>query len=113
MTFDEYQKATDRTARYPGVGGGGIEAISYVTLGLAGEAGEVAEKVKKVLRDRGGVVSEELRSSLLKELGDVTWYISRLCTELGLSMSDVAGFNLEKLDDRAARGVLGGSGDDR
>jgi len=48
-----------------------------------------------------------------KELGDVLWYISNLCTELNFNLEDVALQNLEKLKLRAAKGKIRGSGDDR
>ncbi len=48
-----------------------------------------------------------------KELGDVLWYGSNCCSELGLSMGDVAQGNIDKLFDRKDRGVIQGDGDDR
>lgn len=109
MTFKEYQEEARKTAIYPNLGNNFI----YPTLGLAGEAGEVAEKIKKVLRDSNGVVSEEKKQELTKELGDVLWYIANLSAELGLSMEDVALKNLEKLKSRQERNELHGSGDNR
>ena len=109
MEFDFYQQRTGETAVYPNVGSNFI----YTTLGLSGEAGEVAEKVKKIVRDRGGVPTEEDREAIAKELGDVLWYVAQLCSELGLSMDDVALGNLAKLASRQQRGVLQGSGDNR
>ena len=57
MTFEEYQKLSRKTALYPNAGSNFV----YPTLGLAGEAGEVAEKIKKVIRDKNSVVSEETK----------------------------------------------------
>ncbi len=109
MTFKEYQEEARKTAIYPNLGNNFI----YPTLGLAGEAGEVAEKIKKVIRDNNGEVSEEKRQELTKELGDVLWYIANLSAELNLSMEDVALKNLEKLKSRQERNELHGSGDNR
>ncbi|RPI27241.1 MAG: hypothetical protein EHM70_18095 [Chloroflexota bacterium] len=109
LNFDEYQKRAWRTAVYPNCG----TNLTYPVLGLNGEAGEVAEKYKKVLRDKGGVVDETTRAALAKELGDVLWYVAAACSELGLSMDEVAQANLEKLNDRKDRGMLHGSGDER
>lgn len=53
------------------------------------------------------------RDALKKELGDVLWYVAAAARELGFDLSDVAHANLDKLHDRAARGVLQGSGDNR
>lgn len=109
MTFKEYQEQAQTTATYPDKGNNFV----YPTLGLAGEAGEVADKIKKVIRDNGGVVSEERKLDLIKELGDVLWYLSQLSWELGFSLEDLATANLNKLSDRHKRGVIGGSGDNR
>jgi NTP pyrophosphatase (non-canonical NTP hydrolase) len=109
MRLSEYQRASRRTATYPDVG----ENLVYPTLGLAGEAGEVAEKVKKLLRDDGGIMSEERRAALAGELGDVLWYVAQVATEADLDLEALALANLEKLRSRAGRGVLSGSGDQR
>ena len=109
MTFEEYQIESRKTAVYPDQGSNYI----YPVLGLAGETGEVSEKIKKVIRDDGGVITDEKKQDIKKELGDVLWYIAQLCSELGLSMDEVAKGNLEKLFSRKDRGVIQGSGDDR
>lgn len=88
-------------------------AIVYPTLGLANEAGEVAGKVKKIFRDRQGVIGGDDREALKQELGDVLWYLAQICTELDLTLSGVASANLTKLLSRQARGRLYGDGDDR
>ena len=87
--------------------------MTYPALGLCGEAGEVAEKVKKTIRDDGGVLSDQRREALARELGDVLWYLSQLATEADLDLETIAEDNLEKLLSRQERGVLRGSGDDR
>jgi NTP pyrophosphatase (non-canonical NTP hydrolase) len=109
MDLETYQIQSRQTARYPQAGANAI----YPTLGLCGEAGEVADKVKKVLRDRDGVFDQPVRDDLCLELGDVLWYLAQLCTELDLSLEQVAEANLAKLASRAARNVIQGSGDRR
>jgi len=109
MTFEEYQKKSRETAIYQNLGNNFI----YPTLGLAGETGEVVEKVKRVLRQKKGVVDEQSRTEILKELGDVLWYMAQLATELNLSLDNVASSNIEKLSSRKERGVLHGDGDSR
>ncbi|MDC2975049.1 nucleoside triphosphate pyrophosphohydrolase family protein [Prochlorococcus sp. AH-736-K09] len=109
MDFKTYQKRARETAQYPNLGSNNI----YPTLGLVGEAGEVAEKVKKVLRDKKGIFDQDSKNAIKKELGDVLWYISNLCTELDFTLDEVAAQNLEKLRLRAAKGMISGSGDDR
>ena len=109
MDFDSYQIKARETALYPDLGSNNI----YPTLGLVGEAGEVAEKVKKVLRDKNGVFDMESKNAIKKELGDVLWYLSNLCTEFNFSLNDVALENLKKLNLRAKSGKISGSGDNR
>lgn len=87
--------------------------IVYPTLGLANEAGEVAGKIKKIFRDKGGVIGDEEREALKGELGDVLWYLAQICTELGLTLEEVASANLQKLASRQQRGTLYGEGDAR
>tara|TARA_B100000401_G_C52624137_1_gene632834 strand:- start:511 stop:840 length:330 start_codon:yes stop_codon:yes gene_type:complete len=109
MDFKTYQKKSRETAQYPNLGSNTI----YPTLGLVGEAGEVAEKVKKVIRDKNGIFDEDAKKGISKELGDVLWYISNLCTEFNFELEEVALQNLKKLKERSAKGKISGSGDDR
>ena len=109
MTFAQYQELAARTALYPGRGQNGY----YPAMGLAGEVGEILNKMKKVMRDDGGVLTEVRKEDLKSELGDVLWYISALADELHLSLEDIAGANVTKLAGRAQRGTLHGSGDAR
>lgn len=113
MNLDKYQKQaaeydlfeTTVDLKSPGF----LEKI----LGLAGEAGEAADKVKKILRDKGGYASEEDRAALVKELGDVLWYVANVARYLGVPLSEVAEGNIEKLSSRKKRNKLHGEGDER
>ena len=109
MDFETYQKQSRKTALYLDVD----KNFVYPTLGLVGESGEVAEKIKKVLRDKNGVIDENTKSEIKKELGDVLWYLSQLSTELNLSLDDIADENLQKLSSRMERNKLHGDGDNR
>jgi NTP pyrophosphatase (non-canonical NTP hydrolase) len=77
-------------------------------LGLPGEVGEVLELLKKNVRD--GVLDRDL---LRKELGDVAYYWARICTAYGFKPSEVLIENVAKLEGRADRNTLQGSGDNR
>lgn len=110
MKFDDYQKEAMQTAIDPGRN---FETFLYRTLGLAGEAGEVAEKVKKILRDKKGKINDSDKEEILKELGDVLWYIQALSDYFEVPLSEVAKGNLAKIHDRKKRGVSSGSGDNR
>ncbi len=111
MTFKEYQEQAIHTLLYPG--SGDIMGLLYVVLGINGEAGEMAEKVKKILRDSNGQVSEEKRQQLILELGDVLWYAAATAYELGTTLEEVAQRNVDKLSSRHTRGKIQGSGDNR
>jgi NTP pyrophosphatase (non-canonical NTP hydrolase) len=104
MNFEEYEERALALAIYPDQG----KNLVYPALGLAGEAGEVADKVKKEIRDH-----IEDTPGLIRELGDVLWYVTACARELGVTLEDVAIGNLRKLEDRATRGTLGGNGDAR
>lgn len=110
MTFEEYQNKAKKTAIYPAPGG---LSWVYPALGLANEAGEVSGKLKKVLRDDDGQLTDEAKLAIKKELGDVLWYVAQVSTELGFDLEEVAGENIAKLADRQKRGKLKGKGDDR
>jgi NTP pyrophosphatase (non-canonical NTP hydrolase) len=99
MNFEEYQSEASQTALYPRR----FSNLEYPTLGLAGEAGEVANIVKKIQRDHGGVINDEIRGKLKDELGDVLWYISACADELGLTLLEIADFNVDKLAKRHNR----------
>jgi NTP pyrophosphatase (non-canonical NTP hydrolase) len=111
LTLGKYQKKASETAVYPGKGE--IVGLMYAALGLAGESGEISNKVKKVLRDSGGLLTDEKRDALKAEIGDVLWYLAALATELGSSLDDIARENLSKLAGRKERGTITGEGDGR
>jgi len=111
MNFMEYQSKARMTAIYPGKFE--LMGLMYVCLGLCGETGEFAEKIKKMIRDDNGVMTKERQDLIMKELGDVLWYIANICSELKISMNDVAYMNLEKLYNRKVEDKLHGDGDNR
>jgi NTP pyrophosphatase (non-canonical NTP hydrolase) len=121
--FDEYQDFTDTTAMYHL----GAEkflsrhpeeqidflGLMYVTGKLNGEAGEIAEEVFKALRDDAGVITDERRANIIKELGDALYYIARIGRHVDITLDEIAAFNELKLKDRQERGKITGSGNDR
>lgn len=110
MTFDEYQKRALTTVISKN---DSFKDTLHWVLGINGEAGEVAEKVKKIIRDKDGKISKQDKVELAKEIGDVLWYLAVFAHDLGFPLDDIAEQNLEKLQSRKARGVLGGAGDNR
>lgn len=116
MTPNEYQLRAHSTADYPsGTIGEVKHAVDYLypAFGLSEEAGEVAGKFAKAIRDNGGVIDEERKLAIKKELGDVCWFVAEVCTVLNISLESVMQANLDKLEDRKKRGVIHGSGDER
>jgi NTP pyrophosphatase (non-canonical NTP hydrolase) len=108
MTFEEFHEQAYPRLPLPD----GTHLLVY-GLGLAEEAGEVAGKIKKLYRDKNGVIDDEFRFAIKKELGDVLFYVRNVANEVELTMQQAAISCLDKLDDREKRGVLQGEGDDR
>ena len=72
MNFAEYQTKAATTALYPNQGNN----LYYPALGLGGETGEVLNKIKKVMRDHQGEVTDEFREILKQELGDLLLHVT-------------------------------------
>lgn len=113
MTLNEYQDQAFRTAVYPEAGTGSVEAVKYGAMAVAGEGGEIANKAKKIMRDDGGVVTENRRQQLYEEAQGCLWELSAFIHELGYTLEDAAQANLATLASRAARGTIRGDGDNR
>ena len=106
LTFNDYQKTAKETAIYK-------DGIFYPVLGLCGESGEVADKIKKIYRDNNGIISEDNKEQLVKEMGDVLWYLANMATDLNVTLEDVARKNLEKIQIRQQKNLIHGEGDNR
>ena len=115
-SMDEYHEEASEFAIYDG--------SLYPLLGMLGEGGDAANKLQKMMRDRGmpadhtfeafdEYLTEEERTDLAYECGDILWFLTMFIDELGFGLSEVATMNIEKLKDRSNRGVLQGSGDHR
>ncbi|HEX7368247.1 MAG TPA: nucleoside triphosphate pyrophosphohydrolase family protein [Candidatus Saccharimonadales bacterium] len=111
MTLDEYQRKAMATA--VDTSGDFVETFMHRVLGLVGESGEVAEKVKKIVRDKHAKIDETDEKEIVKELGDVLWYLAALADYLGVSLQEVADINIGKLASRKVRGKIHGAGDNR
>ena len=109
MTLLEYQSEACTTAIYPEIG----HRCIYPVLGLANETGEVVGKIKKVFRDNGGNFTPQDITDIKFELGDTLWYLSQVCSTIGISLDDVAFCNIQKLKRRQHLNTLQGSGDKR
>lgn len=93
MEFNEYQKLAARTMN------GDLPQeplIVNMAMGLSGEVGETVDLLKKALFHGHQLDAQEL----LKEMGDVLWYLSGLASAVGFDLDDVAVTNIGKLMDR-------------
>jgi NTP pyrophosphatase (non-canonical NTP hydrolase) len=70
--------------------------LVWNAIGLVGEAGEVAELVKKGVFHQHGIDIPKM----VKELGDVLWYVAALCTKLNMDMGTIMQVNIWKLEER-------------
>ena len=92
INFNQYQKeAFDLISE-----DGRKDMVLNGVLGLAGESGECCDIVKK-----NGFQGHELnKEHLIEELGDVMWYIAETASGLGVTLEEVAQYNLDKLHKR-------------
>ena len=99
ITFDEYQSHGMLRTYKPG------RLLNHI-LGLCGEAGEAADMIKK---DTYHSVPYK-REEMVKELGDVLWYLTALAEDHGLRLADIAEENMRKLKERYPDGFVHGGG---
>lgn len=97
LTFEDYQRLAYATA---GEHQDNLQETINWTLGIGGEAGEIIDSVKKHAYHGHALDLTEIN----KELGDLLWYLSAMCTCLGLKLEDVAAANLVKLAKRYPQG---------
>ena len=97
MTINEYQQLAMTTLN---------KAMSKQdmlingVMGLCGESGEAIDIVKKHLAQ-----GHELdREKLIKELGDIAWYLAEMATVLDIELEEVLERNIEKLKKRYPEG---------
>jgi len=93
MDVDKYQELAMRTLN-PEIDK--KELILNASMGLCGESGEVIDLVKKHLF-QGHDLNDE---KLIKELGDVAWYLAEAATALNVNLSEILEKNIKKLENR-------------
>lgn len=122
MELREYQQIAMQTCT------ASSDNLAYMILNLQGEVGEFSGKIAKAIRkgelriDENDIVinmhvsrerTAEFYNELRKEGGDILWQLFGLFSALGWDAEVVAQQNLDKLRDRASRGVIIGNGDNR
>lgn len=97
MTFQEYQK---QALNFLNPDIKQEQLIILVALGLNGESGQVADYLKKVKYHNHKMDND----TMIKQLGDVLWYLAISAQALGISFNDIATKNIEKLKIRYPHG---------
>ena len=106
-SFDEYQKSVKPFDCYPKQ-----SRFHDLVHGLCSESGEIAGLAKKI--DRDNITDSVLiRERILRELGDVLWYVAMTAEHFMIPLSEVASVNIQKLTDRKKNGTIHGDGDNR
>lgn len=102
MFFEQYQDQCLKTwaNKHPM---SSLENMATVALGLTGEAGEVADIVKKCYA-HGHPYDKAVKEKLVKEVGDIMYYVSLAASSLGIDLEEVAIKNTEKLKARYPNG---------
>ena len=97
MTVNEYQKLAMTTLN-PALSK--KDVLINGVMGLCGESGEAIDIVKKHLA-QGHPLDRE---KLIKELGDIAWYLAETATALDVNLEEVLQGNIEKLRRRYPEG---------
>ena len=103
VTSDESKDSTAFRQRLDDLGNGDIPRLLTAALGLSAESGEFTEIVKKLVF-QGKPLTDETKTHMIKELGDVVWYWTQGCMALGVNPNEVINTNKEKLMARYPQG---------
>lgn len=88
MEFNDYQKAANKTLH------GNEQVLTNCALGLASETGQVVDLVKKYTFHGDSLDREKL----VKEMGDVLWYLSQVAEWNNIDFEEIAEFNINRLN---------------
>ncbi len=103
VTSDESKDSKAFRQRLDDLGNGDIPRLLTAAMGLSAESGEFTEIVKKLVF-QGKPLTDETKTHMIKELGDVVWYWTQGCMALGVNPNDVINTNKEKLMARYPQG---------
>ena len=106
MTLDEYQQKAQSFDLTTGT----TNSRNHALFGLAEEVGELLGLEKRACR---GDAQPGMKYKVMSELGDVLWYVAAVAAKYGFNLEAIALNNIEKLEDRRARGKIQGKGDYR
>lgn len=108
MNFEEYAAGVDYTWKpnHPPLTPWQQE-VCFCETGLSGETGEISEMVKKGFFH--GLPHLLEREKILKELGDILYYVTKFGQLFDIPLEEIATTNNQKLKARYPNGfVLGG-----
>ncbi len=94
IELDVYQELAMKTSKDFG---SKEKQLEYAILSLCGEAGELANLLKKKVYHNKKNIEKD---NFIDEASDVLWYLSCIMNALGIKLSDLATFNIEKLSKR-------------
>jgi NTP pyrophosphatase (non-canonical NTP hydrolase) len=97
MDSQRYREAIERTMN-PSLSE--KEKLTMLAMGIAGEAGEIVDTLKKVVFHGHKLDRDEL----IKELGDLEWYLQHLKKHFNISDEIVYISNVMKLQKRYPNG---------
>jgi NTP pyrophosphatase (non-canonical NTP hydrolase) len=92
--FDTYQELAMRTSKDFG---DKQKQLEYAIISLCGEAGEMANLLKKKVYHNKADITD---ANFIDEASDVLWYLACVADALGISLSDIATYNIAKLEKR-------------
>lgn len=101
-SMDSYQLKANSFVAFPK-----DKAYEYLTTALAEETGELLGIfAKNVRKGFGYEFDEDQKEDLKSEIGDVLWNLSQIAKFLGFNMSEIANYNIEKLEHRRESGTI-------
>lgn len=96
VTSSESKDSKAFRQRLDDLGNGDIPRLLTAAMGLSAESGEFTEIVKKLVF-QGKPLTDDTKTHMIKELGDVMWYWTQGCMALGIDPNEVININKEKL----------------
>jgi NTP pyrophosphatase (non-canonical NTP hydrolase) len=82
-----------------------ISRLLTAAVGITAEGGEFTEIVKKIAF-QGKELTNDSKLHMVKELGDVMWYITQACLALNVSLDHILAQNMVKLLSRYPEGAF-------
>ena len=96
MTINEYQALARRTQNKELTP---VDRREHALKGMCSEVGEIHGVYQKVYQGH-----EVNTDEVIKELGDVMWFVAEMADALGVDLDDVAQRNIDKLRRRYPEG---------